>query len=735
MAGNTAWPSLLLVCSVAHTCLSITGNETLPDGIQRLRRLSNMSSHMARILRERTEAGGLDKLLVAITTPLAGDLNCLAILTDPLYQDVFTYPFFKKIRSLPYYKVLVEENEELSEWDFNGGPVLNQVKHDGCDAYIMLAANGEQLAKLLTFGERERRLSSRALLLLLHDDRLLARPLLGLWRKLVDVVFLRRYGGARRDTWFELSTVPFPATARFPLVLRRLDTWKRGRLHSGRDLFRDKAANLRGQPLVAATFDNVPAALHSDAGFTGLEVEVLGALSQSMNFAVELYVPAGWQEEKWGTQRADGSVNGLLGQLQQGRAALALGSFHYTPHHLRFIDLSVPYTTHCLTFLTPEMLTDNSWMTLVLPFKSLMWMSVLVSLAAGAAALQWVGGGRVGALSAVGALLLVPASQPPGRRQWRARLVLACWWLQCLLVAVAYRASLTAILANPAPRVTIDTMEQLAASAIAVGGWSEQQREFFETALDGASQRVGTRFQLVRDAEHAVRRVASGQFALYDNVHALRHASVRYQVSPPPYLYSLALTPWCWQSGMNGSQLDGHRLHVMQDCAVHMPVAIGLERNSPLKPRIDRQVRRCVEAGLVEKWLADTMQATRAAESRTSRPASTRALVGLRKLLGAGVALAAGCAVAALALAAERALWRRRPQTRRQRYPLGIYYSRNRPRNRPQPNTRFEGPCCAALLHPAHSCNREECAVRAPPRRSETRTVFQLERAHGLKME
>lgn len=41
------------------------------------------------------------------------------------------------------------------------------------------------------------------------------------------------------------------------------------------------------------------------------------------------------------------------------------------------MDLSIPYTSQCLTFLTPEALTDNSWQTLILPFNGPMWGGVL----------------------------------------------------------------------------------------------------------------------------------------------------------------------------------------------------------------------------------------------------------------------------------------------------------------------------------------------------------------------
>lgn len=52
-----------------------------------------------------------------------------------------------------------------------------------------------------------------------------------------------------------------------------------------------------------------------------------------------------------------------------GLADIALADLYYTAYNLEHMDLSVPYNAECLTFLTPEALTDNSWQTLVLPFR------------------------------------------------------------------------------------------------------------------------------------------------------------------------------------------------------------------------------------------------------------------------------------------------------------------------------------------------------------------------------
>lgn len=86
-----------------------------------------------------------------------------------------------------------------------------------------------------------------------------------------------------------------------------------------------------------------------------------------MNFEADVYEVS--KDERWGGETSNGSHTGLLGEVAMGRADVALGDLHHTPYNLRFMDLTIPYTTQCLTFLTPEALTDNSWQTLILPFK------------------------------------------------------------------------------------------------------------------------------------------------------------------------------------------------------------------------------------------------------------------------------------------------------------------------------------------------------------------------------
>lgn len=71
------------------------------------------------------------------------------------------------------------------------------------------------------------------------------------------------------------------------------------------------------------------------------------------------------------------------------------------------------------------------------------------------------------------------------------------------------------------------------------------------------------------------------------------------------------LTPFNLKYFHLGEETSKHNLHIMSDCVISMPISIGLEKNSPLKPRIDEFIQRVVEAGLIHKWLGDVMDEVR----------------------------------------------------------------------------------------------------------------------------
>ncbi|EDS34587.1 conserved hypothetical protein [Culex quinquefasciatus] len=674
--------------------------------------------------------------------------HCYAFVTDPIYRVTLTDTLFKEIGGHPRFVVEIPEDEDTLRPGKQVRCMLEEIRKIGCGAYVVLIANGIQMERFLRYGDKTRILDTRAKFIILYDYRLFVPELHYLWKRIVNVVFVRTLTveNSHKRSHFELSTVPFPLPLKGVFVSKRLDFWHNGKFRYGRKLFSDKTASLDGQTMRVVVLEHTPAifrtTLNETSGerrqrikYSGLEVELLKAVAQAMRFEMSLYETEDAGTEKWGTIMEDDNSTGLLGDMNEGRADFALADLHYTLYHLQIMDLSIPYNTECLTFLTPEALTDNSWTTLILPFTGGMWAGVLVSLfsigtvfyalsrlmmyirhekiyrrdlelVAKRKKVKSAKRVRFGNLkflavkimitnkmktskisklrtrinhvikrkpvekdtldlSKLKMLKMVPfkrqalpwrdplpprdifdtfsgciiytysmlllVSLPRLPKGWPLRLLTGWYWIYCILLVVAYRASLTAILSKPVARLTIDKLKDLAESPIRCGAWGEQNRLFFQTAQDKPSMIIGGKLEHTPDPDAAVERVVRGNFAYYDNVYSLKHLR-----------------------STRKSEKARQTLHIMEECAVHMPISIGLEKNSPLKPKVDKYVRALVETGLTKKWLADAIEAF---QSNVELPPQ-EATMDLQKLTAAFIGLALGYGISLLAFGVEKLYWK-----------------------------------------------------------------------------
>lgn len=117
----------------------------------------------------------------------------------------------------------------------------------------------------------------------------------------------------------------------------------------------------------------------------------------------------------------------------------------------------------------------------------------------------------------------------------------------------------------------------------------------------------------------------------------------------------------------------------MSDCIINMPISLGLQKNSPIKPAVDRFLRRVIEAGLVKKWLNDVMLETTTLEL-FQETEEIKALMDLKKLYGAFVVLFFGYILSILALLFEISYWygvvKRDPLF--DEYSLNCYYAQQK---------------------------------------------------------
>lgn len=97
----------------------------------------------------------LEPLVTTLILKTISDLNCLAVICDETYQDVFGRHFFDKMNEVPFYKVLVSDSEDLLSPDYDTLSTIRKIRRNGCHTYVILMANGNQVGRLLRFGDRQ----------------------------------------------------------------------------------------------------------------------------------------------------------------------------------------------------------------------------------------------------------------------------------------------------------------------------------------------------------------------------------------------------------------------------------------------------------------------------------------------------------------------------------------------------------------------------------------------------
>lgn len=130
-----------------------------------------------------------------------------------------------------------------------------------------------------------------------------------------------------------------------------------------------------------------------------------------------------------------------------------------------------------------------------------------------------------------------------------------------------------------------------------------------------------------------IKRVAEGDFAYFENTFTLQQLRFKHE---------------------SQHKESTQNLHIMDECAVSMPISIGLEKNSPLKEQIDKYIRRAIEGGLVQKWIANAIKSFES----SIEPPPEEALMDLKKFYGALVALGCGYALSLIAFTFEKLYWR-----------------------------------------------------------------------------
>ncbi|KAF4102251.1 glutamate receptor ionotropic, delta-1 isoform X1 [Onychostoma macrolepis] len=275
-----------------------------------------------------------------------------------------------------------------------------------------------------------------------------------------------RSNGANSHVQFEILGTSYSET--FGKDVKRLATWdsdrglngslRENRAEHGMQGITLKVVTLLEEPFVMVA-ENI---LGQPKRYKGFSIDVLDALAKILGFKYEMYQVA---DGKYGSPQANGSWNGMIGELIGKRADVAISAITITPERENVVDFSKRYLDYSVGILMTKTEERLNIFSLLAPFDLAVWACI-------AAAIPVVG---------VMVFLLrrvqsVRSQNPPGPHQpasvttsfqsaiWivygafvqqggetfmssmALRIAMGSWWLFTLIVCSSYTANLAAYL-------------------------------------------------------------------------------------------------------------------------------------------------------------------------------------------------------------------------------------------------------------------------------------------------
>ncbi|XP_066549590.1 glutamate receptor ionotropic, delta-1 [Amia ocellicauda] len=284
---------------------------------------------------------------------------------------------------------------------------------------------------------------------------------------------------------FEILGTSYSET--FGKDVKRLATWdssqglngslKESRIENGMQGVTVKVVTLLEEPFIMVA-ENI---LGQPKRYKGFSIDVLDALAKSLGFKYEIYQVS---DGKYGTQLPNGSWNGMIGELINKRADLAISAITITPERENVVDFSKRYMDYSVGILLRKPEEKINIFSLFAPFDLAVWACI-------AAAIPVVGV----LIFMLNRMQAVRTQNPPGHQPppptpsmstslhsaiWvvygafvqqggdsivssmALRIVMGSWWLFTLIVCSSYTANLAAYLTVSRMDNTVRTFQDLA---------------------------------------------------------------------------------------------------------------------------------------------------------------------------------------------------------------------------------------------------------------------------------
>ncbi|XP_016120040.1 glutamate receptor ionotropic, delta-1-like, partial [Sinocyclocheilus grahami] len=233
---------------------------------------------------------------------------------------------------------------------------------------------------------------------------------------------------------------------------------KESRIENGMQGVTVKVVTLLEDPFVMVA-ENI---LGQPKRYKGFSIDVLDALAKILGFKYDIYQVA---DSKYGSQLPNGSWNGMIGELINKRADLAVSAITITPERENVVDFSKRYMDYSVGILHRKPEEKINIFSLFAPFDLAVWACI-------AAAIPVVGV----LIFLLTRMQMLRSQNPPGAHHTSSmsnslhsaiwivygafvqqggdsvvgsvalRIVMGSWWLFTLIVCSSYTANLAAFL-------------------------------------------------------------------------------------------------------------------------------------------------------------------------------------------------------------------------------------------------------------------------------------------------
>ncbi|CAH1154998.1 unnamed protein product [Phaedon cochleariae] len=380
------------------------------------------------------------------------------------------------------------------------------------------------------------------------------------------------------------------------------------------ELFLHAAHGFRGKLLPMVSFHNPPwqiLKVNSSGNvieYNGMVFDVMRELAKNLNFTFSLeIIQSPFTNNASVYDITDSLTNhipsSLVDMVKNKTVALGACAVTVTDQMKNSVNFTLPVSTQTYTFLVARPKELSRALLFISPFTGDTWICLAGSIVCMGPILYYIhnlspvyeykGIPMRGGLSSIqnciwymyGALLQQGGMHLPHADS--ARILVGSWWLVVLVIATTYCGNLVAFLTFPKIDIAITTVEELVAHRDTVS-WSFREGSFLEHELRVASAQ---RYQMVY--EKRSRKLETSIDNLIGSVEQGKHVFIDWKMKLQFIMKKRFLETGRCEFALGTEDFFEEELSLI------------LPQGSPYLPRINEEIKKLHQVGLIQKWLQD----------------------------------------------------------------------------------------------------------------------------------